>query len=169
MSAMKFRFHLIWLFVLTAVVAIATSFYTRRQSQLDAELRSLEGTWDAVFLEGFDYFNTSFDFANPRFKLLRPGLFEVELLTGEVVYGVYERDGNLLYYNQSDPWCACPKDIDDLRPAVSWNAPPSAVHLYTEDQRVTRYLFRLQQNHDDSESATLFVDPHTEFDWSASW
>jgi len=140
---MKFRFHLIWLFVLTAIVALATSYYTRRQSALEEELLNLEGTWDSVAVEGFDQSNASFNFKDSRFKLLRPGVFEVKLLNDDIVYGVYVRDRNLLYYNESHPWCGCPTGIDDLQPTVSFDAPSNSDHLYTADRRVTRYLLRL--------------------------
>ena len=141
---LKPRFRLIWLFVLTAAVAFVTAFYARRQSALDAEIKSLEGVWESLAVNGVDCTEFNINFEDSQFKLIRPGLFEIELANKNVVYGIYKKDGNLLYYNVSYEWCACPSDIDDLLPAISWNAPMSEAHLYTADQRVTRFLLRLK-------------------------
>jgi len=147
--------------VLTTIVALVAGIFTRRQDSLEAELSKLEGTWDAVAVEGFDFAGESFDFEDSRFKLIRPGIFEVKLANNDVVYGVYRIDGNLLYYTESHPWCVCPTNVDDLLPAVSWNAPASAQHLYTEERRVNRYLlrFHVEDDEDNSTGTNLQLTP----------
>lgn len=44
---LKPRFQLIWLFVVTTVVALIIGFLTRRQDSLEAELELLVGTWNS--------------------------------------------------------------------------------------------------------------------------
>jgi len=141
---MKLKFQLVSLFILTALVAFASSFFTERQKELDLELSNLSGTWKAVDVEGFDYTTASYNFKDSHFKLLRPGLIEVELPTKDLTYAVYEKDGNLLYYTEAHPSCVCPKDIDDLLPEVKWGAPKSEEYLYSAERRVTRVLLRLE-------------------------
>ncbi|MEM9413517.1 MAG: hypothetical protein AAGA30_20585 [Planctomycetota bacterium] len=112
---------------------------------------SLDGQWESVAVDGFHQSYAVFNFKEKRFKILKPGVFEVKLHNDDIVYGVYVRDGNLLYYNESHPWCACPEDIEDLNPAVKWDAPLSAEDLYRADMRVTRYMLRLQRDETENE------------------
>lgn len=146
---MKLRFSLLSIFILTTAMIFAVSAYSRRQDALDLELSRLEGVWESVDVDGFDYKPEEFDFTDSRFKLIRQGAFEMELANNDVVYGVYKKDGNLLYFNESYAWCACPDGIEDLLPAVKWDAPKSQQQLYSAQRRVYRYLLRLKSETDE--------------------
>lgn len=142
------RYGLLWLFVLTTIVALIAGVYSRRKSALDLEMMTIAGTWDSANAEGFDVPSDSFNFEDSRFRIVSPGLLEVKLANKDVVYGAYRRDGNLLYYTESLVGFSAPENADDDWPAVEVDAP---LPLYSADKRVSRYLLRLTR---EKESAT---------------
>ena len=147
---MKLKFGLIWLFVLPAIVAIASSLYVNRQKAyakhretLELELSKLEGTWQDTFC-GLDHDPTrSFTFTGPGWELLRPGVFRYTSPKGDVLYSIYKWKGTNLVSHRTDYWYQCPKDFDDMWPEVSWDAPPDDyIKLYDAKTRVHQYELR---------------------------
>ena len=155
-SKMKLKFGLIWLFVLTAIVAIASSLsvnrqkaYAKHQETLALELSKLEGTWQESFLGSEHDPTRSFTFTDPRIELLRPGVLRYTYPKGGaypkggVFYAIYKWSGANIIFHRADWWCQCPKDFDDMWPDVSWDAPPEFLeYLYSAKTRVHRYELR---------------------------
>ena len=147
---MKLKFGLIWLFVLAAVVAIASSLYVNRQKAyakhretLELELSKLEGTWqDTLCVLDHDP-TRCVTFALPGLELLRPGVFRYTSRKGDVLYAIYKWQGANLVVHRTDYWYQCPKDFDDMWPEVSWDAPPDGLfELYDAKTRVRRFELR---------------------------
>ena len=153
---MKLKFGLIWLFVLVAIVAIASSMYVNRQKAyakhqetLELEMSKLEGTWQEFFLSSEHGPTWSFTFTDPRIELLRPGVLRYTFPKGgaypkgSVMYAIYKWSGTNLILHKANYWYQCPKDFDDMWPEVSWDAPPEFFDLlYSAKTRVYRYELR---------------------------
>jgi len=73
---MKLRFGLISLFVLTAIIALASSWHVTRQITRELELAQFEGKWQEVNENGELSKSTRTIFDDPGLELLRPGLFK---------------------------------------------------------------------------------------------
>ena len=144
---MKLRFGLISLFVLTAIIAVTSSWHVSRQKIREAELSKFEGKWQEV--ESSDGVERSriYTFTHPGRELLRPGVFKYTEPTGEVSYGIYEWYGKQLLIHRTDSWYECPKGFDDMLPEVSWDAPPDALYDLHDAKRTRvhrRILRRIQ-------------------------
>jgi len=140
---MKFRFGLISLFVLTAIIAIASSWYVTRQITRELELAHFEGKWQEVDVNGQLSKSSSSIFDDPRFELLRPGLFKWTDPAVGVSYAIYKWEGKHLVLHWTDCWYECPKDFDDMWPEVSWGAPEEALNkLHLSPTRVHRRVVR---------------------------
>jgi len=114
---------LISLFVLTAIIAIASSWYVTRQITRELELAQFEGKWQEVDENGKLSKSSRAIFDDPELELLRPGLFKWTNPVGEVSYVIYKWEGKHLVIHWADCWYECPKDFDDMWPEVSWDAP----------------------------------------------
>ena len=141
---MKIKFTLIWLFVLTAIVAFSTSWYVKRQDRFKFEMSRFEGTWQVIRLNGEDCESEPFEFTLPNYRiLLRPSLFEFTRKKGAAdQYALYKWDGDLLICHQSRAGYECPRDFDDMWPDVRWDAPASAFQLEPKERRVDIKIIR---------------------------
>ena len=142
---MKLKFPLISLFVFTAIIAMASSLYVKRQKAsanhretLELELAKLEGTWQPTYLKYGHDPTLSFTFRDPGTELLRPGVVRFTSPTGDVGYGIYKWSGTNRVFHRTGYGYQCPKNFDDMWPEVSPDAPLSALHLYNAKKRVDR-------------------------------
>jgi len=139
----RLRFRLTWLFALTAVTALAISWYVCRQEALELELSKLKGTWRVVWSDSDGTSSLPLNFSEPGFELLRPGVIGFTHPEGDIQYGIYEWDGDhFLKFHEAQRWCACPGDFDDLMPKIDIDAPRNADCLYNSDSRVRRLLLK---------------------------
>jgi len=141
---MKLRFGLISLFVLTAIIAFASSWHVTRQKVRELELAQFEGKWQEVDENGKLSKSSSLLFDDAGYEFVRPGVFKWTSPAGEVSYAIYKWDCKHLVIHWTEAWYECPKDFDDMRPEVSWGAPPEALEdLYdSKKTRVHRRVVR---------------------------
>ena len=152
---MKLKFPLISLFVFTAIIAMASSLYVKRQKAsanhretLELELAKLDGTWQPTYLIYGHEPTLSFTFRDPEIELLRPGVIRFTSPTGDVGYGMYKWSGTNLVFHRTGYGYQCPKDFDDMWPDVSRDAPPNSMHLYSAKTRVHQFeLKRVKVGH----------------------
>ena len=140
---MKLRFGLISLFVLTAIIAFASSWHVTRQITRQLELAQFEGKWQEVDENGKLSKSSRTIFRDPGYELVQPGVFRYTNPIGRVSYAIYKWEGKHLVIHWTEYWCACPKDFDDMLPEVSWAAPPEVLNkFYLAKTRVHRKVVR---------------------------